>query len=44
MVDTFGESTNQSYVWLFNPQATYVSTYKAFDGAIDMPTLAYYSN
>ena len=44
MVDTFGESSNQSYVFLFNPQATYVSTYNAFNGAINMPTLSYFSN
>ena len=44
MVDTFGESSNESYVWLFNPQATYASVYKDFNGAIDIPTLAYFSN
>ena len=44
MVDTFGKSSNESYAWLFNPQATYASVYKAFNGAIEVPTLAYYSN
>jgi hypothetical protein len=44
MVDTFGKSSNESYAWLFNPQATYASVYKAFNGAIEVPTLAYFSN